>query len=302
MEEIIRLMEKIKNNLSIIIGFIIILGIIIFPLSAMFYTSEYDKLSRSENPKGFSYVGVNRYYEIVSNCYDKVDVRDYGIPLGSKFIYFDGSYLYFSYHDSHKRIMVYSFNPIQKTSKEVSSYSLSSMTTLYSSATDLYGVYMSKPGVFDYYGYFINSYTAYNMSYRVSLDASGNVINHDYRTISSTLDKHFKYASEKGMKHYWSEDTLVEELSFENCGISDGAKSRRVFDENTTDALWMYLKNEQKVSYTDMRKFAPNKRGEAVAEIVRKDEYIYFVSSYEDGQSYFLINNGKEQLSKVFVV
>jgi hypothetical protein len=257
---------------------------------------------------------------IVSNYFDNVDVRSYGIPWLSRFIYFDGLNLYFAkstysenYRTGVESIAIYSFDPIEKTSRQILTYTAWEMSEIYTSTNTIYlhCAYMISPEVFC----FIGKSTPYGTShlakkaagYMVKMNSDGHVISRGSFSKLNDFDKQVSTIVNQQATFKWNSTFEFDKETFSDISLSYGDTTVKVFDQNITDEVFNFLKTKKGVSCKNMRKFVPSDCGYAVSEIQRKVEfgpfdscdYNYFVSTIE-GETHFLFNNGEEQLTNVF--
>lgn len=307
-----------RKNIIIIVLVLIILAAIITPFVVI--EAQYDKKTSKSNPAGFYYVGADANGRIVSNYFDNVDVRSYGIPWLSRFIYFDGFNLYFAkstnsenYRSGVERITIYSFNPIEKTSKQILTYNASEMREIFESVNTIYldCAYMISPEVFC----FIGKSTPYGTShlakkpagYMAIMNSSKKVISRGSFSKMDNFDKQVSTIVNDQATFKWNSTFEFDKETFSDISLSYGDTTVKVFDQNITDEVFNFLKTKKGVSCKNMRKFVPSDCGLAVSEIQRKVtfgpfdscDYNYFVSTIE-GETHFLFNNGEEQLTNVF--
>ena len=296
-----------KNKLKLIALLLTILTFLTFPLSSC---SSFKKAREKINPYGYKYVAVGRYGQIMSNVYEEVDVRQYGIPIRHEFINFDGELLYFCgiYTDDESSTIndhmdIYTYNPITKEVKCLFVFQITSVKSIYQSAMHLKAVRNVKPNEFTFIA---TGHPTNPNAYEVTVDSEGNIIEHKYYQMSS-LKEVINNLESRESNYSWANE---KERHIKWIGLSDGTTEKPMFGENNDDVVWKNIKDAKGFEYDNVTRKGPYSSGYAVLEIVYKSgglmtnnkEYYYFICSYEKGKADFFAYTGENPIHNIFIV
>ena len=285
----------------------------LFSFFASGCASPLEKARKSFNPHNYGYVAIGKYGQLLSNRYEEVDVRQYGIPLSHEFIHFDGTYLYFAAGKLDNKsetiddyLHIYIYDPVNKTSEVLFTFMFMELKTVFPEAMHLKTVRVTSPGEFT----FIATGHDYSpnplMAYEISVIKEGLVMGKRSYKISS-MENVINSAETRNSKYKWVNNPPAP---FETLALTDGTTEKLMFAEDNTDAVWKHLKTQSGVDSGNVTRMGPYKNGYSVVEIYKKSgglvtgskEYYYFVCSYEKGGAEFFAYTGKDPLQNVFII